>query len=235
MNDIIKVPDELHPLALMRLALDKGADPDKLKALMELSNQWNRDRAAEAFAQALTAFQAECPTVFKSRKTTSTDKFEGYTFASFDDIMYEASPLLAKHKIVVTFSTEPAQNGLKIICRVRVGTHFEDSNLTIPIPNMKVNDTQKFGAAVSYAKRYALCAALNIIVTDEDDDATKQWHYVNEDQIREMNVLIEEKAVDLSKFLAWAQIERLDLMPQDLFPKAIDALRRSKGQKARTA
>jgi hypothetical protein len=36
---------------------------------------------------------------------------------------------------------------------------------------MRVNETQKFGAALSYAKRYALQGALNIVVTDEDTDA----------------------------------------------------------------
>ena len=231
---------ELSPLALLRFAIEKGADPDHLKSLMDLVNEHNRNRAAEAFAAALTAFQSQCPTVFKGRKTTSSDKFEGYTFASFDDIMREASPILALNKIVVTFTTEPAEAGLRIVCRVRVGTHYEDSTLTIPIPAMKVNDTQKFGAAVSYAKRYAMCAALNIVVTDEDNDAADQFQNVKEEQVVEMDLLIADKTIDLARFLAWVAeatkttVERLDQIPASFYPKAMDALRRYK-RKERTS
>jgi len=217
-----------NPMTLLAAAIERNIDPDQLGKLLSLEERWNKNRAAEAFAVAITGFQGECPQVFKSRETTGGNM--RYSFASFDDVMRVAGPLLAKHGIVVTFSTEPAERGMKISCRVRVGTHSEESTLTMPIPEMKVNDTQRFGAAVSYLKRYALCAALNIVVTSEDNDAAQQFEYITEAQAAELLALIDEKGADMKRFLAWCQLERLAYMPQAFFGKAIATLKQKKAK-----
>lgn len=215
------------PLTILSAAVASGIDPDKLGRLMELAEGWEKNRAAERFADAVSQFQAECPVIFKSR--TAKVKDWQYAFASYDDVMREAAPVLAKCGIALTFSTEPAPGGLKVTCRVRVGTHYEDHALTVPLPQMTVNDTQRFGAALSYAKRYALCAALNIVVTDEDDDAVTQLTNIDEAQRAELERLIGEKNVDMPRFLAWAGVDDLARLPAADFPKALDMLRRKKG------
>jgi hypothetical protein len=223
-----------NPLVLVQAAIDKGCDPDKLGKLMDLAERWQANQAAAAFGDAIASFQAECPTVFKRRATQQTDRFEGYNYASYDDVMREAGPLLAKNNIAVTFSMENVpQVGITVTCKVRVGIHAEDTTLTIPIPAMKVNDTQKFGAAMSYAKRYALCAALNIVVTDEDNDAAGM-DTVSKDQIDQMSKIIKDKGVNFKRFCEWAgeaakrPVTNLEEMPVAIFAKAMDMLNRKK-------
>lgn len=164
----------MSPLTLLHTALEKGVDPDRLGKLMDLAERWEENRASKAFADAITKFQKLCPPIHKSQMAGKSDGRMQYKFASYDDVMYVAGPILADCGIAISFTTDPSEHGLKATCRVRVGTHYEDHTLTVPIPDMRVNGTQQFGAALTYAKRYVLCAALNIVVTNEDDDASSQ-------------------------------------------------------------
>jgi hypothetical protein len=137
--------------------------------------------------------------------------------------------VLDECSLAVSFSTEAIDKGIRVTCRIRHGIHFEDHTLDVPVPQMKVNDTQKYGAALSYAKRYALCAALNIVCTDDvDDDAQSCIDPITEQQEVELRELIEAKAADLPKFLAWMGVEKLSDIPATSYPKAVNALRNKK-------
>ncbi len=216
-----------NPVLWLERAIDRGVTPEVLEKLTTLVERWQANLDKRVFASAVTGFQSECPTVFKGRSAKFGDK-AAYSFASYDDIHRIIRPLLSKFGIAITFSMDPAEKGMKVVCRVRVGAHCEETTLTMPIPEMKVNDTQKFGAAVSYLKRYALCAALNVVVTDEDDDAARQFDVVDSTDVETLNILIEEKGVDLARFLKYAGVERLDLIPKSDMPKLTDMLRRKK-------
>jgi hypothetical protein len=91
---------------------------------------------------------------------------------------------------------------------------------------MRVNDTQRWGAALSYAKRYSLCAALSIVLGDEDSDAEGLVETVGEEEIATLKELIEATSTDLKRFLKWAAIDQLKDMSRDFFPAAVSELRR---------
>jgi len=55
------------PMALIQMAVQANADPDKLGKLMDLQERWEAKQAADAFGQALADFQSECPPVHKGR------------------------------------------------------------------------------------------------------------------------------------------------------------------------
>jgi hypothetical protein len=97
---------------------------------------------------------------------------------------------------------------------------------------MSVNDTQKMGAALSYAKRYALCAALNIIVTDEDDDAAKMSVTIDDKQaatIQEwMDTIPDFKP---KPFFRWLEIESLSELPAANYDMVINELKRKAQEK----
>lgn len=199
-------------------------DVSKLQGVLDLKREWDRDRAAEAFAAAVTKFQSLCPQIHKGRKVQQM----GFAFASFDDVMHVAQPYLAQCGIAVSFSTESNEKGIRVTVTLRVGTHTQDSTLDVPIPSaLKVNDTQKYGAALTYAKRYALCAALNIVVTDEDSDAHGlDVETITDEQAVQIEEWIDSKNVNRDKFLNWAGVERLADLPAAKYQQAIDFLRR---------
>lgn len=207
-------------LTLLQTAVARGMQPDQLEKLMDLHERDQQRQAKDAFCRALTEFQAECPLIVKDRKA---DRFK---FASYDDVMKAVGPVLARHRLAVSFGTEVSGAALKIVCTVRHGTHADQTSHVVPLPaEMRVNDTQKFGAALSYAKRYALCAALNIVVTDEDSDAVA-LDYITSDQVAEIEELVREKGANLNRFLEFAGAESIDKIHGARFNEVIDALRR---------
>lgn len=214
---------------LMNIIQQASTQPDfdvaKMQQLMELKREWDKDRAAEAYAVAIAMFQQKCPQIRKHRKPSSGP---AYTYASYDDVMAVAAPILAECGIAVSFSTEQVDKSIRVACRLRVGTHYEDHTFTVPVPDMRVNDTQKFGAALSYAKRYALQGSLNIVVTDEDTDAANLngGATITGQQVDELSMEIDRRKADPARFLAAFAIESLCDMPASRFEEAITQLRR---------
>lgn len=211
---LVSLPTD--PLAIIARAVDNGMEPDKLGKLMELQERWQRNEDAKAFAVSLSTFQAKCPQITK-RRTMDLGGGKGPTYASLDDIMREVSGLLQECGLAVTFSASITDGGMmKAVCKLHCGSHVQESEITLPVPSaMRVNDTQKMGAALSYAKRYALCAALNIVVTDEDNDganlaASGEMELVTGAQAAELADMIKAKKLSLEKLCEWAGVTTLD-------------------------
>lgn len=220
-----------NPFALIALGIERGIDPEKMKGLYDLYERHERNQAAERFGVALAAFQGACPTVLKHRKTKeSAGSSFGYNFASFDDVMAQAKPFLVANEISVSFDTNHnLEKGiLTVTARIRVGTHFEDKTFSCPVASsLKISDAQKYGSALSYAKRYCLCAALNIVTTDQDDDGKGTYEYISEDQVAEINTLLEKcnGSPDLRGLLHWLNVPNLGELPASEFSKAITHLK----------
>lgn len=225
-------PQSGSMLPVIERAIANGVDPDKLSKMLDLHERWTEARAKEAFGNALAEFQARCPAIVKKRETKG-GKWS-FSYASLDDVMRVAQPILADCRISVAFDSEHKTSDkgpavINVTVRVRVGSYSEDRKFGCPIPtDLNASQPQQWGAALSYAKRYALCAALNIVVTDEDNDAVDVIETISATQMIELETLIQEKAVNLDRFLEWAGCESLDRMPVVKFRQAVDFLKAKK-------
>jgi hypothetical protein len=222
-------PESDNLLPVIQDAVARGTDPEKLSKMLDIYERWQNNRAQERFGRALEAFQAECPQVPK-RRTTEGGKFQ-FSYASLDDVMKIAQPLLAKNAISLAFDAqhESRDNSttINVTLRIRVGAYYEDRKFGCPIPkDLSASQPQQWGAALSYAKRYALCAALNIVVTDEDDDAAGVVATISATQMLELEVLIRDTSTNLDKFLRWLNVDSLDVIPAASFAKAKEMLQR---------
>jgi hypothetical protein len=212
------------PMALISAAIAQGMPVSELTGLFELQRQWSADRAAEAFAEALTGFQADCPMVQKTRNVTAKDKSVKYRFAGYEDVMAVARPHLANHKIAHSFSTPAAADGqYVIVCHLRVGSHAEDRPYTCQAPDIKklaadtyCNEPQAQGSWLSYMKRYAFCGATGVVVCDEDNDAGTVER-IKGKHIAEINTLMEKTGISLDDFLKRWKVDSLEDIPLTRF------------------
>lgn len=238
-NELAPVYTPPDPMAMVAAAIDKGMDPQKI---LDFIDRVNATKAAEKFAASLAKFQAECPQILKTRLVQFGERKGGYKFASYDDINKAIAPLLKECEIVVTFSVEPQMQGNLLVgtCFVRVGSHCVPTTLPIPIAKgMNTNDAQNFGGTMTYLKRYLICAALNIIITDNleaDDDGANLGSPLTPEQIAEVNAGFEAckdagNPVNLKAFLDWlskaskTKIESIDQMPQRTLDLALNFFR----------
>lgn len=248
-GEIVVLPNKAeyvgpNPMAMLAKMVNDGVDPDKLGRMMDLAERWQAGEAAKAYALAVSGFQAKCPMVFKGREVLKNDGKKLYNFANYEDIRKATRDLAREFGITTSYTIEQTDNGLmKGTIRVRVGNHFEDKTLTVPVPKgINTNATQDYGMAVSYLKRYLYCAALDIVVSGEDDDARGLVEKITQDQIQNINDAIDRcfvagNPVDLGKFKAWLAtkasnpIEDLSDVPVKLYTDAMGFLQRKEKEK----
>lgn len=121
-------------------------------------------------AEALAAFQAEMPTVPKSKTAkvpTKAGSSYSYSYADLADVTAAAAPLLAKHGLSITCAPRfnPEAGGYELVGTLH---HASEQQVEGALP-IKGNTPQEWGSSITYARRYLL-GSLTGIVTDEDDD-----------------------------------------------------------------
>lgn len=169
-NQITEVKNEVVPMTaekLMSQAIEKGTSPETMEKLLALHREMKKDWAKEQYDKAMAAFQAECPTIAKTKKGYN------YMYADLTAIDEQTKQLRATHGFSHTFDTDETEKGLVIYCIVKhVAGHSERSKAFIEKETTtKMNSSQQSGAAMTYGKRYAFVNAFGILTGDEDTDA----------------------------------------------------------------
>lgn len=124
------------------------------------------------FAEALAKFQAEMPHVGKGQtakvKTKSGQDYT-YDYADLTVITQIALPLLTAHGFVWTAAPTVTEAGF--VLRYQLAHIGGDAvGGDYPLPDPSRSSPQEIGSALTYARRYALCAVTGIAPGGEDDD-----------------------------------------------------------------
>lgn len=128
-----------------------------------------------SLAEALAAFQAELPSVTKGQEAKIDSRRTGqsfaYSYADLADISDVALPLLGKHGLAWSCKPTVGLDGTFVLhYRLFHGASDQVDEGLWPLPSANI-PFQEMGSAITYARRYALCAVTGIAPRDEDDDA----------------------------------------------------------------
>lgn len=184
------VPQEQpSAIVLIREAMQAGQSPEYLRELLAVRREWEADEARKAFNFAISEFQRRAPIISKA------DRAYDKEYARMDRIWREIRPLLTELGLSVTWQACELREQL---CRVegqlrhRAG-HGERLVQDIPLPDLikGQNRAQQMGSASTYARRYALCAALGIVTGDDDDGNKAGTQFVTFEQAQELSALID--------------------------------------------
>src|SRR5262245_21778688 len=118
-------------------------------------------------AAAMAAAQGEFPIIDKNRTAQLREPFLGgangpreYKYADLADVLKGVLPVLSKHKLAVLQPTFVEAG--HIFVRTRL-VHASGQWIECEYPVCAVHvDHQRMGCALTYAKRYALCALLAV-------------------------------------------------------------------------
>jgi hypothetical protein len=116
-------------------------------------------------AAALGSLQAELEPVSKDKMNPHFR----YKYADLPSIMGYLLPLMSKNGLSVTQVPDVGESGELLVETVvmHVSGEFLSGRVRMPLAK---NDPQGVGSAITYARRYAICAMVGL-VSDEDDDA----------------------------------------------------------------
>jgi hypothetical protein len=119
-------------------------------------------------ATALAAMELMLENPTKTTKGGGGQKV--YKYAPLPEILDVVRPLMHGHGLFLTMDTLTEDGRAGVVARLLhvSGEFIEYGPLMLPAGN----DAQSAGSAITYARRYLLCAALGI-AADEDDDGAK--------------------------------------------------------------
>lgn len=176
------------PMALLSLAVQKGADVGTLERLAVLRDKFLAEQARNAFFADLAAFQAELPPIIRVK-----DGHESrYRYAPLEHIVKVATPYLNKYGFSHQEDGIVTDGWVEAVVTVthRLG-HKEEKRFKVPSETKAgMSPQQKYGAAMTYATRYAFCAAFGIRTADKDTDCPPEGISVTDARAKLWNLLL---------------------------------------------
>ena len=201
--------------AMLQTIISNGITADTaatMEKMTELYLKVEAENARKAFAHAKAQLQAELPRVIARRIIPNNDGSARSTFAAYEDIMAAIQPALVKHGFSVSFTFRYDTSGkverLCAICQLaHIDGHSETNEFAVRVSDPpKASGAQGDGATHTYAKRYALCAALNIAI-DKDNDARIDGEYITSEEAAELEALAKRFGADVDRLLKFAQAD----------------------------
>jgi hypothetical protein len=249
MKDTALTIPESQPLAtrepsiglILSEAIKGGISKENVEVVKELIAMQRQMRAEEAqrdFAAAFAKLQAECAPVKASKQVPDNSGGVRYTYAPYEEVMRQVTPLLREHGFAVTFDTDILDGRVIATCTlIHIGGHSRSNKFACRIGSgpPKSSEAQGDGAATTYAKRFALCAALNIVVeTDSDARNEGDTGTIMPAQAESLKsrCMATKPITDLQKFLKLSGAASFEEIPVGKYAMLDNVLR---GREAKTA
>lgn len=232
------VPQQQPSIALiLQGAIQGGITPDNVEVLERMMGLYERDQAAsaqKAFARAFAQLQADIPGIQASKVVLNNDGSARYKFAPYEEIMAKVQPLLAKHGFSITFTTDSGEERTKVTCTLMHSDgHSRTNEFSCRYSKPPgSSDTQGDGSTVTYAKRYALCNALNIVI-EHDDDARALGAPISQEQADSLKTRVEAINANRDKFLALAKSKSFEEIPSSKYAELDRLLSKREKEAAR--
>lgn len=166
--DPMPMQERQEPQDLLAMAVKQGASVDTLERLMVVRKELRAEQAEAEFNAALSAFQSECPIILRSRAGHENR----YNYAPLEQIVGKVTPFLTKHGFSHQEDGIVTEGWVEALVTVthRAG-HSITKKFKVPAESKAgMSPAQKYGAAMTYATRYAFCAAFGIRTADKDTD-----------------------------------------------------------------
>ena len=231
-NEVVVQEKGGVPAELIRIAVEKGSDLEKLEKVLELQERWEKNEARKAYHSAMAAFKANPPKINKDKKvgyTTNAGKV-GYSHASLANVTEKINSELSKHGLSASWVT--TQNGsIVVTCKIthKLG-HSEETTLSAPSDTTgSKNAIQAIGSTITYLERYTLLALTGLATFEMDDDGEAAvTDYINDKELNQIVDMIADKEIEEKKFLEYMKIESLAKMPKSKYQQAINAINQKK-------
>lgn len=225
------------PAALLQMAVQQGADLQKLEKLMELQERWEKNEARKAYVAAMNEFKANPPEISKNKHV----KFETqkgtteYDHATLHHVVNVITESLSKYGLSHRWTTEQVDGGtIRVTCVItHVQGHSESTTLQASADQSGgKNNIQALGSTVTYLQRYTLLAATGMAAKDSDDDGSgsEPLETISEQQAADLKALAEEVKADVPKFLSFLskngklEISRIEDIPAKMHKEAVVVL-----------
>jgi hypothetical protein len=222
---------------LLRLAIDKDLDIEKLKQLIQMRNEERDAEARRTFAAAMSEFTKRCPAIDKGKLVDYVTKSGvriHYRHAELKDIQAVINPICGDLGLSYSWSNTIEAGKLTTTCTVlhRDG-YSRSASFTCPVENSNpgMSDQQKPAGALTFGERYTIIQAFGLVTAEPDTDGEQDdQEKITEQQVTDLISLAEEVGVKTERILRAAMVEKLEDIPAARYPALVHTLEAKRGQ-----
>ncbi|WP_183750833.1 ERF family protein [Pseudochelatococcus contaminans] len=217
------------------MALDPNIDPDRIERFIDLKERMEQRAAERAYSEAFAAMTPNLPAISRRGKGHNNTQY-----AKWEDIQDGIIPIISRHGFGLSFKIAQNNNTVTVTATLLHNGGHKDSTdfVTAPDKGPGRNDIQAIGSAISYGKRYAACALLNIRVAGEDDDGRKAGltgddvKPISAEQLSELQRALGDTGTDIARFCRFHKIDALPDLPAAKLASAIAGIKRAASERA---
>lgn len=162
------------PADLLQMAVQGGADLDRLERLMALQMQWESNEARKAFVVAMAEFKKNPPTIIKDKRVTfkTSTGVTDYKHAAIGQVVQKIVEGLSEHGFSHRWIPGREGDQVTITCVIthKLG-HSEETKLSAGLDTSGgKNNIQAMISTKTYLERHSLLAATGLATMDQEDD-----------------------------------------------------------------
>jgi hypothetical protein len=220
-RSVTDVTQMLFAMTQQQITAESAGALREMVALYKDMKAWQAERE---FSEAFANLQADLPKVQALRPVKNKNGTVRYCYAKVEDILVAVQPTLIKHRFTITFDNIQGDNVKTSVCILRhAGGHVQKNQFTVRnTAPPETSPAQGDGSTGHYAKRYALCDCLNIIIETQDDDARMKGKSISPEKAAELRQRVRDLKRDEAKFLVLAGVEPSDPVHYDDYNKILE-------------
>lgn len=207
-------------------------DEDAAQQLLH-ENQRKLYAEQEAEMNLLPKALVKAQTQFGRALKSSDNPYFKSKYADLGSVVDAVMGPLNENGIAVVQLTHPSHQGVTVetLFIHESGEQMSAGQLYLPAPQQ---DPQKFGGALTYARRYALMSACGIAPEDDDGNAAskavheEQAKPISDEQAAEVRALIDEVGADETRFCTYFKIGSVEELPAGKFKAAVSGLEKKR-------
>ena len=207
----------VNPMQLLNVAVQQGADIDKLAKLMDLQERWEANNARKAFTVAMAEFKKDPPAIVKDRSVSFGTTV--YMHAGLDQVTDKIAKALSACGLSHRFEIGQQDAKITVTCVItHLLGHSERTTLTAGSDTSGgKNAIQGVGSAVSYLQRYTLLAATGLATGEGDDDGRGVVEKVSDKQLSAIRDLLVAMGKAEGAYCKYLKIATLEDLPEKNF------------------
>lgn len=214
----------------IEMAMD-ASDLDKIERFMDLKERAEKNEAKKAYHFAMSEFKKEPILISKDKENSQYKSM----YTTIGNLVNSVAPSLGKYGLSHKWDIEQAQDGtIKVTCVATHSLGHSDSvSMFAPAdksgaknPIQQIKSTRTYLQAATFESLFGLASSdANL---NDDGNGHTQTALITESQEADLSAMIEEKKVDLPKFMKHFNISKLSELWATSYPTAVQMVEAKK-------
>ncbi|MEW8178577.1 MAG: ERF family protein [Candidatus Thiodiazotropha endolucinida] len=218
-------PVPMTPANMLAMAVQQGADLEKLEKLIQLEERWDKNNARKAYHAAVANFKRNPPKVIKDK----VNKQYNSKYASKHSLVNTVNAELGKYGLNARWDIKQDDDAMITVSCILTHELGHSESVTMKAPpdsSGSKNPIQQIKSTKTYLEIATFESVTGVAASDEGDDDGNGFgvETINDEQVANLEGLISEVGANKAQFLKVLKIDELGQLPANKYDGAVKRL-----------